>query len=350
MQRVRSERGAVAVVVAILMVALVGFTAIAVDVGMMQVDRVQLQNGADSAALAIAADCANGNCGNPPATAKTLTEANKNDGAVHDPVTIEPAGLSPGTGWVKVTPSSTRQHWFAPLLGIDESDISASATARWRTMSGGSTVPLGFAFCEFENQFPDLNLWLDADGNLLPGAPFANKVLPIFFPDPSDPPGCTLPSGVLPGGFGWMQPPTGQCAADTHVGDWVEVKEGVPPPSDCDTDDLSALLGTVVPIPLFDAYENQHLFPDGSKSKAYRIHAYIGYRITGYYFGGQYKEGCDDNDPSDATDYGCTGNERWIEGTFTYLVYDDADIPSSDEEDASDPVPSLGVTSVGLTE
>ena len=52
MQRLRDERGAVAVMVALLMVPLIGFAAIAIDVAAMWSERQQLQNGADAGALA----------------------------------------------------------------------------------------------------------------------------------------------------------------------------------------------------------------------------------------------------------------------------------------------------------
>ena len=53
-----NERGVIAPLAAILMVALLGFGALAVDVGAMYSEKAQLQNGADSAALAIAQTCA----------------------------------------------------------------------------------------------------------------------------------------------------------------------------------------------------------------------------------------------------------------------------------------------------
>ena len=66
-QRLRDERGAVGVVVALLMVPLIGFAAIAIDVSAMYAERQQLQTGADAGALAIAQDCAPGACGSPGA-------------------------------------------------------------------------------------------------------------------------------------------------------------------------------------------------------------------------------------------------------------------------------------------
>jgi Flp pilus assembly protein TadG len=55
-----SEKGAVAIIVAVLMVAVLGCAAIAVDVGAMYAEKAQIQNGADATALAIAGDCAKG--------------------------------------------------------------------------------------------------------------------------------------------------------------------------------------------------------------------------------------------------------------------------------------------------
>ena len=72
----RDERGATAVVLALLMVVMVGFTALAVDVGALRWDQKQLQNGADAAALAVANDCAKGKCGDQQTTASGLANAN----------------------------------------------------------------------------------------------------------------------------------------------------------------------------------------------------------------------------------------------------------------------------------
>ena len=74
------EDGAVAVITALLMVFLLGITAIVVDVGLIYAERFQLQNGADAAALAIAQDCAAASCSSPGETATRLAGKNANDG------------------------------------------------------------------------------------------------------------------------------------------------------------------------------------------------------------------------------------------------------------------------------
>ena len=58
----RDDRGAVLVWVALMIVVLLGVGALVLDVGALCVERRELQNGADAAALAVAQDCAEGDC------------------------------------------------------------------------------------------------------------------------------------------------------------------------------------------------------------------------------------------------------------------------------------------------
>src|ERR1700712_5098129 len=75
-RRMRDDRGAVAVLVAILMVPLLGFAAVGIDVAAMYAERQQLQTGADAGALAIAQDCGRGTCGATSGTAQALATSN----------------------------------------------------------------------------------------------------------------------------------------------------------------------------------------------------------------------------------------------------------------------------------
>ncbi len=61
--RLSGERGATAVIVTLLLVPLLGFAAIAVDVGALYAERARLQTAADAAALAGAGGGARGACG-----------------------------------------------------------------------------------------------------------------------------------------------------------------------------------------------------------------------------------------------------------------------------------------------
>ncbi|HEY4535434.1 MAG TPA: Tad domain-containing protein [Enteractinococcus sp.] len=135
MQRLKDEdRGSVAVIVALLMVVIVAVTALAIDVGAMHSDRQQLQTGADAGALAIAQDCATDNCGNSDATAQEMAQANfLGDGATGKVVSLD---FSDKT--VQVGTSAIREHWFAPIIGIDSTRIHATATAQWEDPAQGS--------------------------------------------------------------------------------------------------------------------------------------------------------------------------------------------------------------------
>ena len=78
-----NEQGAVSVIVATALVALLGCAAIAVDVSMMYAERTQLRNGADAAALAIAQKCAKSttdpDCVSTSSLAAGLANRNAND-------------------------------------------------------------------------------------------------------------------------------------------------------------------------------------------------------------------------------------------------------------------------------
>ena len=67
------------------MVTLLGFAALAVDVGMLYAERTQLRNGADAVALAIAQKCAkninDADCSTTSALARSLANGNARDGA-----------------------------------------------------------------------------------------------------------------------------------------------------------------------------------------------------------------------------------------------------------------------------
>ena len=75
------ERGAVLVWVALMLTVLIGVGALVIDAGALYTEKRQLQNGADAAALAVAADCANGaratslRAGRPTTPTRTPTTA-----------------------------------------------------------------------------------------------------------------------------------------------------------------------------------------------------------------------------------------------------------------------------------
>lgn len=325
------DRGATAVIVALVLVLLMGFAALAVDVGALWSDRKQLQNGADAGALAVAQACGRGECtGNPvgmsamQAKAQTLAEANKFDGVADGSV----VGYASGTPSVTVQTTATRTHWFAPVIGIDASDVSATATASWSgTPSSMSTVPITVSYCQF--------FW---QNGFTSGFPTADTPVYIqMMSKPKDFP--TVAGSQFPcaadnaahneagGGFGWLV--NSNCVATTSAGNWFEGDPGND--TACSGDELRAAFGTtpgrIVKVPLFDTTNGLN-----GANVDYRITGYAALKIGGYCF-----------HPSAVMNPqgGCNGNSKHLWGTF--VGYSDTS-PFTDDGSAID----YGITTVSL--
>jgi len=311
MQRVTDERGAISVVAALLMVVLLAFAAITVDVAALWATRQQLQTGADAGALAIAQACARGDCGAPDQTAQDFAVSNVDDGAATGTVT------SLTSSQVRVETSADREHWFAPVLGADETTLTARAAVAWGSPTGGTAVlPLTFSWCE----------WSGQTGGAMPSG---TTVRTIEFPKTSDlPDPCTGPSGLpVPGGFGWLTADDGTCEATSAISQLMASDPGNSVPSSCSPDDLVELRDRTVLLPIYDVAA-------GTGSNAtYQIYGYAAFTIKGYFFGSQYVW----NKP-------CQGNERCISGYFTRYV------ELSESFDYGPSAPQLGAAVVSLTE
>jgi Flp pilus assembly protein TadG len=281
------ERGATAVVFALLLVPMLGFAAIAVDIGALYAERARLQVGADAAAIAVAQDCSRGNCGDMLATAQALITANDTTGTAARPV------LSSDPLSVTVTGGLPVEHWFAPVIGHDSTRVSATATVGWGGPSGGTAVlPLTFSWCEFEQQTHG-------------GLPSGELVRTIYFTKTSQTTGCTGPSNLqVPGGFAYLDTDPGACAATTGIhGQWFS-KTGNSVPSVCADSDFAGWLGRTVLLPLFEESGSS------GNNAWYRVYGYAAFRLTGYHLGGQYS----------STPTPCGGNDRCVAGYFTRFV------------------------------
>jgi Flp pilus assembly protein TadG len=150
--RLRDEKGAAAVFVALTMTMLVGCAAIAVDVSSMYADRHQLQNGADAAALAVALDCARNLCGDSAGTAAAAVRANTTAADAADATIGAPAVAQSGRT-TTVTARATSNHFFAPALGQASSVVTATSAATWiPTTRGRANFPLAISYCEYQGQ------------------------------------------------------------------------------------------------------------------------------------------------------------------------------------------------------
>lgn len=137
----KCRKGAVAVVAAAALVGMTSMAALAVDAGMLFLSRYQLANAADAAALAGAQDLP-GRPGQALTTAVNFVSANSRSG--QSPDSVQPV-LSKGNTAITVTLSRTVPLYFARVMGINSSVVTATATAEVKTYSGGNNgiVPFG---------------------------------------------------------------------------------------------------------------------------------------------------------------------------------------------------------------
>ncbi len=318
------ERGATTVLVALLMLVLVGFAALAVDVGNMWSVRKQLQNGADAAALAVAASCAkdlnSADCVQAMAAADSFAKRNKL-GAPASGTVVSITRSYPGS--VTVRASSQEPSILAGALGRSASQVSAEATAAWRgSPSMLGTIPLIIGNCYLKQvtgglppngelvTFKLLNS--GNGGNSGNGAGLCPK-------DESNP----------PGGFGWLDTTgnAGGCDLTTSVGQVAPGQTGKP--AKCG--DVTALLGgqgSILELPLYD-----YSTGEGS-SGSFHIIGYVALQLYTY---------CIDQQQlySDGVFGHCGQGQQYLQGTV--VAY-----PSS--AGGSGQGPNFGITFVGLTD
>ena len=149
--RGRDERGAVLVIMSLLLVVLLGIAALAVDLGYAYEQRRHVQNSADAAALGAAQDLPN--LTTTEADAKSLSQTNLPSGSFPWSSCTDPGSLgvnSADTSCVSYDSSFTRVRvrlpqqsfptFFGRVLGVSSTSTSAGATAR--------VVGAGFASIE----------------------------------------------------------------------------------------------------------------------------------------------------------------------------------------------------------
>jgi len=262
--RLADERGAVAVLVALLLVPLLGCGAIAVDVASLYADREKLQTAADAAAIAVALDCAGGACGNTTATATAALTANAGSaqGAALNTPTVAVSGNT-----VTVTVSADQAHWFAPVLGVDSTRVTASATATWTpTNTAVAQLPLALSWCEYQQQIAQYPLTSTTPHKLV----WLTDWLEL----------CKGPTGRWSLGAGHaltaLDSSTG-CTTTTEVGQLIDIKLfNTRLPSSCTKAHLDGLIGTDVQVPVWGEVSGW-LF--GQRAE---IYGYALYRLTGY--------------------------------------------------------------------
>lgn len=151
----RSRRGTVLPLFALMMVGLIGFVALAVDVGMLAIANTQCQTAADNAALAGARTIDGSTTGNITAaainaqgagaansvlsTAVKTSEVTTQPGAYHYSYATQTFSIALGTpasgdnyNLMQATVAPTRSGFFSKIFGLSSFNLSATATAAYR--------------------------------------------------------------------------------------------------------------------------------------------------------------------------------------------------------------------------
>src|SRR5207253_704608 len=125
------ERGAVAAIVVISMIALLGMCVITVDLGGMLTQRRRMVAGADSAALAAAQSCATQRPNEAQTQADTFALDNQ-PGATNTGFATQGCSSQQASGTVTVSYKAPISLQFAPVLGLpSQTNVGASATSEW---------------------------------------------------------------------------------------------------------------------------------------------------------------------------------------------------------------------------
>jgi Flp pilus assembly protein TadG len=243
----RDERGAVAVMVAIMLVLLMSMAAFALDTGNGWRTRRELITATDAAALAAAETYAqNGNgCGGVPST---FVSANVSAASVTG---CSFSNLGSGAGAVTVQAETPLHYTFAGVMGIGDRDVHSSTTAAYGQPTGVTGLrPLGLC-----NASAGYEQWL-ASGMTLPFTVTINYGKDA----PSD---C---GANVPGNWG-VQDFDGGANSNNDTKDWIEdgypgtvtAPSVVPGDTGAFSNSLSSALdtlvssGTVFQLPVFDS-------------------------------------------------------------------------------------------------
>jgi len=139
-RRSARRRGSVVVMVSLAFVALCGFCALATDYGQLVWQRNQLQRACDAAAIGGASQLPYG--ANAQQVATTIAAQN----AVNNPTFAWPNGVKQ----IRVSAARQVKFGFAPVLGINSGNVTATAVAGRIPLNGvGGNVPLAITMGDY---------------------------------------------------------------------------------------------------------------------------------------------------------------------------------------------------------
>lgn len=304
LRRRADERGAVIVVMVAFALVAVIIAALVVDVGAMQDERRQLQNGADAAALAVAQACgATGTCpaaGTRMSVAQSLADGNALDATS----TVEYVQVDEALKKVTVRLSTRARdgktvlpYFFGQAFtGSDGKTLHAKATATWAGLKRATVIPLTISLCEFNKA-------------TLTNTVFNVQTKIVFHKDATSCASGT--SGTdLPGGYGWVADNhdgnPDDCDVTPTIGDLLQDDTGLPgTPHSCN---LTSLLGKDVLVPIYNG-----LTGTGTNG-VYRIYGFGQFHLTGYFFANS------DKGTTGGAPYPCKQPETCLGGYFVKFV------------------------------
>ena len=329
------EQGGIAVIVALLMVVLLGFAAIAIDVGMLYSERAQLQNGSDSAALMVAQKCAKNSADANCSTAAPLAPDLANGNAVDGMSNIKSISLDKTARTVTVTTGAketggdpnTVSLFFMKALGFQSAEVTASASVRWGSPIEGTTpFPLAFSVCQVSGMVGG-----------------ATQLLQNHTSNSNT--DCSLgPAGkTVPGGFAWIVQSIGQCGGLVNLAvNQSGSDTGNDGPSNCDAiltkwaSELAAGREVTVLLPVYEDVSGT------GSGAAYDLVAFASFSVQGWAFSGADKLPLVYRNTPTAKALECKGDCRGIIGKFINYV-------SLSDGYKLGPVSPYGATVVELT-
>ncbi|MDR7157519.1 pilus assembly protein TadG-related protein [Arthrobacter sp. BE255] len=344
MRRLKSaestEEGAVTVIVALLMVALLGFVAIAVDVGAIYSERAQLQSGADASAIALAQTCARDAVDPLCSTTSTLAGSLANQNALDGMSKVHNINLDKTARTVTVQTSAKETGgvdnsvslFFAGILGVPTKEVAAHSSAVWGSPQAGRTAfPLAFSICQVKGYVGGaLQLLQDHGNNANPDCNYG-------------------PSGAaVEGGFGWLAPDAGKCGGtiDIKVGEGGS-DTGNNAPGHCAAElnrwgaEITAGRKIIVLLPVYNKVTGT------GAGAVYSLISFAAFDVTGWKFSGNsglpYEFRSEKSTATGVTtETQCNGNCRGVIGKFVKYV-------SLADGYTLGPVDDYGATVVRLT-
>jgi hypothetical protein len=118
----RKDQGSVAVILSVAMVALLGFSGLAIDAGMTYIERTKLSNALDASVLAAAQELPDGSA-KAISIAEQYLESNE--------VSLDSVNIlvSPDGKSIEIIGNRNVPHYFMKVLGIDSTDVTANSKA-----------------------------------------------------------------------------------------------------------------------------------------------------------------------------------------------------------------------------